>query len=63
MEQVKKNQPISLAEVKEILEKLKAYIVVKAKVRRQGKIEIVERRNLVPGDIVIFEAGDIIPAD
>lgn len=46
-----------------ILEKLKGYIVVKAKVRREGKVEIIERRNLVNGDIVILEAGDIVPAD
>ncbi|MGC9048809.1 MAG: cation-translocating P-type ATPase [Patescibacteria group bacterium] len=46
-----------------ILEKLKAYIVAKAKVRREGKRKIIERRNLVPGDVVIVEIGDIIPAD
>jgi len=46
-----------------ILEKLKNYLVPKAKVRHNGKIEIVDRRNLVLGDIVILEPGDIVPAD
>lgn len=34
-----------------------------AKVLRNGKIEIVPARMLVPGDVIAIETGDIIPAD
>jgi Ca2+-transporting ATPase len=36
---------------------------VKTRVRRDGNITEVDARELVPGDIVIFEGGDIITAD
>ena len=36
---------------------------VTAKVRRRGKVIEVSARQLVPGDIVILEGGDIISAD
>jgi Mg2+-importing ATPase len=45
------------------LEKLKSYIVGKAKVKRDGKKKIINKRELVVGDLVILEPGDIIPAD
>ena len=35
----------------------------KATVRRQGHHQDVESSQLVPGDIVLLEAGDIVPAD
>jgi Ca2+-transporting ATPase len=35
----------------------------KAKVRRNGNIETIPAREIVPGDIVLFEAGDRVPAD
>ena len=34
-----------------------------AKVIRNGKLEVIPARELVPGDIVILETGDYIPAD
>jgi Ca2+-transporting ATPase len=34
-----------------------------ARVRRQGRVEVVEAVDLVPGDVVLLEAGDIVPAD
>lgn len=34
-----------------------------AKVRRDGKVQIIPARELVPGDIVLIEAGDAISAD
>ena len=34
-----------------------------AKVIRNGSLQIMPARNLVPGDIVLIEAGDSIPAD
>jgi Ca2+-transporting ATPase len=35
----------------------------KAEVRRNGSIETIPAREIVPGDIVLFEAGDKVPAD
>ncbi|MDD5701704.1 MAG: HAD-IC family P-type ATPase, partial [Dehalococcoidales bacterium] len=35
----------------------------KAKVRRSGNIETILSREIVPGDIIYFEAGDKVPAD
>ncbi|MDD5510988.1 MAG: HAD-IC family P-type ATPase [Dehalococcoidales bacterium] len=35
----------------------------KAKVRRNGNIETIPARQIAPGDIVLFEAGDKVPAD
>jgi Ca2+-transporting ATPase len=34
-----------------------------ARVRRSGQVEQIESTKLVPGDIVLLEAGDIVPAD
>jgi Ca2+-transporting ATPase len=34
-----------------------------ARVRRAGTVEQVESRQLVPGDLVLVEAGDLVPAD
>jgi len=34
-----------------------------ARVRRAGRVEAVESVELVPGDIVLLEAGDVVPAD
>lgn len=34
-----------------------------ARVRRDGAVEIVSSLSLVPGDIVLLEVGDIVPAD
>jgi P-type Ca2+ transporter type 2C len=42
---------------------LKKYSVPNVKVRREGQIKQIEATKLVPGDIVLFEAGDRVPAD
>lgn len=44
-------------------EKLLSAVEVKAAVLRDGKEEEITIEQIVPGDIVIFNAGDIIPAD
>ena len=44
----------------EALQKLSNHV---AKVIRNGKLEVVASRELVPGDIVVLETGDFIPAD
>ena len=45
------------------LEALKNMTIPTAKVIRDGVNQIVDSANLVPGDIIYFEAGDAIPAD
>jgi len=47
----------------EIIEKLKKSLSYKAIVVREGKRQEVDSRLLVPGDIVVFEAGDKVLAD
>lgn len=42
---------------------LKKYLVVHTRVRRDGKIMLVESEKIVPGDIVLVEAGDRLSAD
>jgi Ca2+-transporting ATPase len=32
-------------------------------VRRSGRVEEIESTRLTPGDIVLLEAGDVVPAD
>ena len=38
-------------------------MIVKARVRRDGAIALLPAEQLVPGDIVAIEAGDVVPAD
>jgi Ca2+-transporting ATPase len=42
---------------------LQKMMIVKAKVRRGGRLAEVPAEQLVPGDIVAIEAGDVVPAD
>ena len=42
---------------------LQKMMVVQAKVRRGGEVAEVPMEELVPGDIVNIEAGDLVPAD
>jgi Ca2+-transporting ATPase len=42
---------------------LKKMSVPKVKVRRDGHVQEVSARELVPGDIVLLEGGNLIPAD
>ncbi len=37
--------------------------VPRARVRRSGEVEEIESTKLVPGDVVLLEAGDVVPAD
>jgi Ca2+-transporting ATPase len=45
------------------LEKLKSLLKPKAKVLRNKELIEISAENLVPGDIVLVEEGDILPAD
>jgi Ca2+-transporting ATPase len=42
---------------------LQQMMIVKAKVRRDGQLSEIPAEQLVPGDVVAIEAGDIVPAD
>lgn len=44
----------------EALQKLSAHA---SKVVRDGEVQVVPARELVPGDVVILETGDYVPAD
>ena len=37
--------------------------VPRARVRRSGQVEEIDSTGLVPGDVVLLEAGDVVPAD
>jgi len=45
------------------LEALKSMLPVRARVRRDGINQVIGADSLVPGDVVLVEAGDSIPAD
>ena len=45
------------------VEELRKILSPQFKVIRGGIVEIISSKFLVPGDIIVFEAGDIIPAD
>ena len=42
---------------------LQKMMIVKARVRRDGQLAQIPAEQLVPGDVVAIEAGDIVPAD
>jgi len=42
---------------------LKKMLAQHARVRRGGEVQEIAAENLVPGDIVLLEAGDRVPAD
>ena len=44
----------------EALQKLSSHV---AKVLREGTIQVIASKELVPGDIVILDTGDYVPAD
>jgi P-type Mg2+ transporter len=45
------------------IEKLLAIVQIKASVLRNGKEQEIPVEEIVPGDIIILNAGDIVPAD
>ena len=42
---------------------LKSQLALKARVKRDGKWQEIEARELVPGDIIRLRLGDVVPAD
>ena len=54
---------IQEAKAEKSLEALKKMTAPVVKVRREGKVKQINSNELVPGDIVILEAGNFVPAD
>ena len=46
-----------------LIEKLKSFIRTKAKVYRDGKLDVVDKSGIVMGDLILIEKGDVVPAD
>ena len=45
------------------LDALKSMSAPHARVIRDGKVQVIDAKDLVPGDIIHLEAGDFVPAD
>ena len=45
------------------IEQLKKQLALKSRVKRDGKWQEIDARQLVPGDIVRIRLGDVVPAD
>ena len=45
------------------LKDLQKFVAARARVRRDGVVSVVFREDIVTGDVVVLEPGDIIPAD
>ncbi|MEG0550261.1 MAG: cation-translocating P-type ATPase [Vagococcus sp.] len=54
---------IQEAKAEEAIEALKDMSTPNANVRRDNTTKVIKSNELVPGDIVLLEAGDVIPAD
>ena len=48
---------------RQALEELRQLSAPRARVRREGKVREVPAEELVPGDLILVEAGDLVPAD
>lgn len=51
------------AKAEKALSELKKMLSPTARVKRAGRVEVLAVKFLVPGDIILLEAGDIVPAD
>lgn len=51
------------SKAEDAIEKLKGYQSSKTTVKRNGKLEEIDSKDIVEGDYIILEAGDKIPAD
>ncbi len=54
---------IQEAKAEKSIEALQKMTAPTAKVRRSGKIQEIDAIELVPGDIIILESGNFVPAD
>lgn len=54
---------IQEAKTEKAVDSLNKMIISKAKVYRNNSFDVINSESLVPGDIILLEAGDSIPAD
>ncbi|MDR1370455.1 MAG: cation-translocating P-type ATPase [Dysgonamonadaceae bacterium] len=54
---------IQEAKAEQSLEALEKMSAPQCKVIRDGQVEVIESRELAPGDLVVLDTGDAIPAD
>ncbi|MBR2616102.1 MAG: calcium-translocating P-type ATPase, PMCA-type [Clostridia bacterium] len=54
---------IQESKAEQAIEALKTMTAATTRVLRDGKIESVKSEDLVPGDVILLEAGDSVPAD
>ena len=54
---------IQESKAEQSIEALQKLTAPQAKVKRNGQVKIIPSEDLVPGDIVIIEAGSYVPAD
>ncbi len=54
---------IQEAKAAKVIDSLKAYTDTYVSVKRDNSVSEIDSKNLVPGDIIILESGDKIPAD
>lgn len=54
---------IQKSKAEEAIESLQKMSTATCKVIRSGKLEIIKSNELVPGDVIMLEAGDAVPAD
>ncbi|MBE6834786.1 MAG: calcium-translocating P-type ATPase, PMCA-type [Ruminococcaceae bacterium] len=54
---------IQESKAEKAIDALKQMTAATCKVMRDGKVEHIKNEDLVPGDIVLLEAGDSVPAD
>ncbi len=54
---------IQEAKAEKAIDSLKEMTASMSKVLRDGKLEIIKSEDVVVGDIIILEAGDLVPAD
>ncbi|TFD92956.1 cation-translocating P-type ATPase [Cryobacterium lactosi] len=54
---------VQVARAENSLAALRKMSVATSRVRRDGQVEEIDRSELVPGDVVLLEAGDSVPAD
>jgi len=46
-----------------VIQQLKKYLTLKARVLRNGEIAEIDSVQIVPGDLVLLKIGDLVPAD
>jgi len=46
-----------------VVEKLQSMIAIKCNVIRDGQSQEIDTKTIVPGDVLLFSAGDMVPAD